>query len=361
VGGAIRSSARTLGEPRLLLALGFFACITLLTLSLIRIQPAGIDFLAMWAGGKASAMGAAYDMQVVTNLQGWPLGPDYPRPFPYPPTALLVFAPLSALPWQSAYVVWLALSLPLFAYAGHRAGAPLWFVLVPWVAFAAYCGQATLLLGAFVILGLLERRTRPALAGVLFGVAAALKPQFLILVPLALAIERRWFVIGVAGVTGLTICGLATLLWGVTTWLDWLNSLAGFAAEIVDKPRLIANGITPTSALRHLGLDQRWALLCTAPAVAMVWWAFRRETTFESQLVALMGGTFLISPYALHYELAVFAPAVGIYLARTNHPRWIASLAACVAHVLLMHPAVLNMLAALILPLLGGRPAKATQ
>ena len=81
-------------------------------------------------------------------------------------------------------------------------------MLIPWVAFAAFCGQVTFLLGALVMTGLVVNKERPITAGVLFGLAAAVKPQLLMLLPLALIAEGRWRTIIATGVTALR--GLAS-------------------------------------------------------------------------------------------------------------------------------------------------------
>jgi hypothetical protein len=254
----------------------------------------------------------------VTGLQGWPIGPDQPRPFSYPPTALLLFAPLSLAPWKAAYAVWAVAGILALGVAGRRAGAPLWLLFCPWVAFAAYCGQVTPLIAAAIALGLAERRTRPLLAGVVFGVAAAIKPQALLLLPVALLAERSWRVIAVTAATAAAMAMVSLLIWGMSPWIHGLEALPAFANLIRGHEGLTANSITPSAALRFYGLSERWALLLLPLAVFVVWRAFRAQRELADQLFALVGATFLVSPYALNYELALFAPATAIYLTRTH-------------------------------------------
>ena len=73
-----------------------------------------------------------------------------------------------------------------------------WLVFaMPQVVLAIVLGQTTLWIGALLIWGVWLLRERPLLAGLLFGIAAAVKPQFAILIPVALlagrpALARDW-------------------------------------------------------------------------------------------------------------------------------------------------------------------------
>ena len=66
--------------------------------------------------------------------------------------------------------------------------------LAPAVFFSAELGQTSLIVGAAMIGGWVCRDERPALAGVLFGVAACIKPQAMILAPIVL--WGRWRMLG---------------------------------------------------------------------------------------------------------------------------------------------------------------------
>ena len=218
-----------LTTPALLATLLVFALLSLGTLQLLKLQPAGVDFAGMWGGAKAAMTNVAriYDFHYVSELQNWPLGPGRLRPYAYPPSALLVLAPFAMVPWNIGYLIWTALTGAFFAWAGIRAGAPKWFVLIPWVTFAAFCGQVTFLVGGLVLTALTLAEA-PILAGVLFGVAAARKPQLLMLLPLALVAEARWRTIVATGVTWLSRGAGAIAVWGLDPWLEWLNALPRF-------------------------------------------------------------------------------------------------------------------------------------
>ena len=141
-------------------------------------------------------------------------------------------------------------------------------------------------------------------------------------------------------------------MFGPRTWVDWFAALPRFHG-IVASQGLLDTAITPYAKLTALGLNGAWAYLL-APAVLWgVWTAFRRDAAWPDQLIALLGGALLISPYAMNYELALLAPAVAAYVARTQDRQWLAYAAAAALYGLNISAGSLSLIAALILPVLG--------
>jgi hypothetical protein len=347
-----------LTSPALLAVLVVFALLSLGTLQLLKFQPAGVDFAGLWAGGKAALTNVEhlYDFHYVSELQGWPLGVGRLRPYAYPPSALLLFTPFALAPWNLSYLIWTAVTGAFFAWAGVKAGAPKWFVLIPWVAFAAFCGQATFLLGGLVMAGM-ALTASPIMAGVLFGMAAAIKPQLLMLLPLALIAEGRWRTIVATGITGLLLCAASAAVWGLNPWIEWMQALPRFERLVSGARLLVANAITPYAALTYWRLNGSWALLLAPAAAAWVWFTFRRGADLADKIIALFGGAFLISPYAMNYELALFAPATATYLARRTDARWPGYVMAALGQAIVVHPAFFALLATISLPLQKRLPA----
>ena len=112
--------------------------------------------------------------------------PVGPLPFPYPPSALPLMAPFGLLPFWPAFWAWTILSTAAFWTAARRiTSSPLIVFIMPQMVLAIVLGQTTLWIGALMIWGVLLLPARPLLAGALFGIAAAIKPQFAIMVPVA--------------------------------------------------------------------------------------------------------------------------------------------------------------------------------
>lgn len=187
----------------------------------------------------------------------------------------------------------------------------------------------------------------------MFAVAASLKPQLLILLPIALAAQAQWRTIVFTGATGLLICALSAGLFGLQVWIDWFAALPRFHA-IVAGQGLLDTAITPYAKLTALGLDGAWAYLLAPAVLWVVWTTFRRPAAWPDQLLALIGGALMISPYAMNYELALLAPAVAAYVARKDDPRWLSYAVAASVYGMNISAGSLSLLAALALPLLAS-------
>lgn len=323
-----------------------------MVLNLLELQPAGADFSCFWAGGRTALTDRdrIYDFAYISELQGWPLGPGAIRPFIYPPSALLVMAPLGALPYWPAYALWATGTAGVFLWATLRARLPWWTLAVPAVALVIYCGQITLLIGGLVLAGLAMRR-RALLAGVLFGVAAALKPQMLIFAPLALLAEGQWKTLASAGLTGLLLAAASVGLWGVGTWFDWLEAVPRFQQEVIfTNPSLVADAITPYAALSRLGLPGAWAFLLIPVAALAVWIVFRRTEDLADRLIVVLGAALVASPYAMNYEAALLAPGVAAYMARKADRLWPLYLILAIVYVSALSLGFVAIAAALALP-----------
>jgi Glycosyltransferase family 87 len=125
-------------------------------------QPLFVDFLTMWTGGRMARVDLPrlYDFAAIDRAQAWLLGAAArDRPFPYPPSALLVFEPLGRLPFWAAAWIWISLTVAAFAFVALKLlprrrglGACL-IAFSPGVVWAAISGQCAFLLAALAIAG----------------------------------------------------------------------------------------------------------------------------------------------------------------------------------------------------------------
>ena len=61
----------------------------------------------------------------------------------------------------------------------------------------------------------------------------------------------------------------------------------------------------------------------------MVWMVFRKTQDPARRIAALLGGGLFITPYAMHYDAALLAPAVALMLTHRSAPgTWLTALAA---------------------------------
>jgi hypothetical protein len=276
----------------------------------LRNWPIAPDFTMLWAGARFAVTRPhdTYNWAAVTAAQMSLRPPVGPLPFPYPPSALPLMAPFGLLPFWPAFWLWTLLSAAAFWTAARRitSGLLLTFVTPPMI-LALVLGQTTLWIGALLIWGIVLLPKRPLLAGLLFGVAAAIKPQFAILLPIALLAGRHWpAILGSAG--GFAAMLFLSLPFGPFLWHDWASVLGEHPA-IVSGYGLNVLGTSPMMALKVLGLPLYLHAVFVVLAVWLVWRAFRTDEVKLRALV-LLGATLFATPYAIRYELAMLAPSL---------------------------------------------------
>ncbi len=305
------------------------------TAKLLAYQPLGIDFLPMWAAGHEvfTHPHRIYDFVRLTHFEQ-PELLHFPfrglRPFVYPPAALLILAPFGQWPFQLANLVWTAVGLVAIVWAvstrvkSPRVLAVLAMVLSPASLLVLVTGQVTFLIAAMGVTALLCLRTRPILAGMLFGLAGVIKPQAMVMLPVALVAIGAWRTMLVTAVTAVFVAIVSAFVFGLHAWIDWLSAVSRFGDWVMKTPGLVRGMITPTAMGMSMGLDPAalavWRLGFAIGAIAIVWTVFRRTEDPARRLTALFGGALFITPYAMHYDAALLAPAAALMLTRRSQP-----------------------------------------
>jgi hypothetical protein len=295
---------------------------TYLTLTARRFaaDPIG-DFFGLWTAGRLAANHAAaqvYDPAQLHAAQvalGMPNQTEYP--FPYPPSFLLLMAPLGFLPRGVAFAVVMGGSLLLFLWAtvkpGWRLPQMLAVLLAPTTTLALVAGQTGFLEGALLAGGFRLAGRRPICAGILFGLLTY-KPQIGILIPVALVSAKLWRTIGAAIVTIALLVAVTSAIFGAATWLAWADNIVAYAHQFAAESSEIAH-LMPTVAqgLERLGAAPAIADLgqgaAALAAVAVVWRCFRSGPG-ELACACLFAATFLATPHAFVYDMPVLATAI---------------------------------------------------
>jgi Gpi18-like mannosyltransferase len=288
-------------RPRLAIAALAFVVWTAFAAWHAQVKPA--DFYVFWAA--ARHWPAPYDPAVIAQLEA-SLHITGAWPFVYPPTFLLIAWPFGLAPLAVAYPLWTGLTSALFFFAASFTIRPVWaslllFILPP-VVLAVAPGQTSLLVGAAAIGGFLLIEKRPALAGVLFALAACIKPQAMILAPIVL--WGHWRVMRWAAIAGLGMI-LASFVFGPGLWPQWLHAIGDFravapATERVNPSALSASPLW-TAALAALGLYLAWT---------------------NRNLLGLVGGALCLTPYAHQYDLAALTPLALMWLIDRKRLGW---------------------------------------
>jgi hypothetical protein len=261
--------------------LAFAGCIAVV----VALQAQGpVDFKVFWAAQHTTT---PYDPAAIAKV----LGPGL-RPFSYPPTFLFLTEPLSWIDQRAGYVTWVALSAIALVASLRRPLGPL-VLFAPAVFLAGIIGQTSLFMAA-ALFAAATTLSRPVIAGALFGLAACIKPQAVVLVPIVLIAGGHWRALWAAAITGILLCLTATAAYGFHVWMDWYASLGGF--------------LEATDAAwkgRYLSLPGAWRLLALAVGVIGAW---RLRADPERATGLAVAAALLGSLYALDYDAAMLAP-----------------------------------------------------
>lgn len=273
------------------------------------------DFATFWGGGRMvmeGHAGAAYDWP---HLRVWLehafAGPTRNElPFYYPPPYLLILEPLGLAPYHVAFLAWVTTGLVLYLAAAAvvlpRTSAVLAALGAPGLLACLLLGQNGVFTAsvAAIGLGLLERR--PRLAGVVLGLLCC-KPHIALLVPFALAVDRRWAALAAMAASAAGLVVSTGLLLGGGVYRDFLQ------ASAVARAGFAGSGWAEWFEVETLYGALRWAGAASAPAmVAHALWAlawsgavlalWRSRAPFDLKAAALAAGALLVTPYAFFYD-----------------------------------------------------------
>lgn len=283
--------------------------------------PFGPDMLAFWTAGRLAAEGGAslaYDAAAGARFQAAFIG-DEPLPFlPYlhPPQFLFIALVLAQAPFAAAWALFSGATMAAWV-AGAAAfvrvkGAPLALAAAPAAFIALKYGQAAFLISALFTgaLALLERR--PLVAGALFGLMA-FKPQYGVLIPLALAAGGRWRAVAAAAAMILIQIILTGAAFGWDAFALFADQ-ASFARTAVFEggAGAWATNFTLYGALAAWGAGpglayaaQAGLALFLGVRIAGLW---RSGADFRLKAAGLMIAAFLATPYALEYDAVILLP-----------------------------------------------------
>ena len=172
----------------------------------------------------------------------------------------------------------------------------------------------TALLGG--ALQLLDRR--PWLSGLLIG-CLAYKPQFGVLIPIALVAGGRWSTIAaaVAAVSALLALSFATLGGGV--WHAFADSMNFTQTVVLEQGNTGWEKIQSVfSAARMWGAGVPLAyavqIALALMLAASLAWLWQSDAAFELKASALATGSLLATPYVLDYDLVVIAVGIAFFV-----------------------------------------------
>jgi hypothetical protein len=289
-------------------------------------KPIGTDFSNPYAAGTLALAGRpidAYDPALQYAAEKAVFG-GHDVPFygwHYPPFFFAVAVIVASVPYAWGLLIWLAASLAAYL-AVIRAILPRSETLLVALAYPAVFvnighGQNGFLTAALLggALHLLDRR--PWLAGVLIGLLAY-KPQFGVLIPLALLAGGRWTSIGAAAATVAALLAVSTMTLGGDIWQAFADSTT-FTQKVVleqggtgwEKIQSVFSAARMWGAGVYTGYVVQITLaLAVAASLAWLW---QSDAAFDLKASALATASLLATPYVLDYDLVVLAVSIAFF------------------------------------------------
>jgi len=289
-------------------------------------KPIGTDFSNVYAAGALTWQGRpadAYDPARQHEAEKAVFGGrDVPFfGWHYPPFFFAIAFVVAALPYSAGLSLWLLASLAGYL-AAMRAilGRPETLLIA--AAFPAVFvnighGQNGFLTAALLggALQVLDRR--PWLAGLLIGLLAY-KPQFGVLIPIALLAGQRWITIAAAGATVVALVAISLVALGGGVWHAFGDSLAFTQTVVLEQGGTGWEKIQSAfSAARNWGADVRTAYAIQLALAIMLAgslaWLWRGSAAYELKAAALATASLLATPYVLDYDLVALAVAIAFF------------------------------------------------
>lgn len=285
------------------------------------------DFISGWSAAHSLKNGVPaatlYDWQAHHAEQEKNIGYAVAEAYgwQYPPFAFFIVLPLAYLSYAVGWLVWSLLTAGFYAAAmrgilRHWAAVPL-ALSFPASGWNALVGQNGFLTAGLMGFAVLFLDKRPVLAGIFLGLLA-FKPQFGLLFPLVLLLERRWRTIGAAAFTlGLLIvASLAVFGWAAwAAFIEWLP----YVAE-----RILVKGEGGHNRLHSVA---GWAMMAgwkdvafflqagvAALVVAGVVYLRRQPVDGDLKNAALSLGVVFLTPYIWVYDLVLLTVPLAFLL-----------------------------------------------
>lgn len=256
------------------------------------------DFAAFWVAGKQALAGGAANIYSTeaTKYYADSLGLGGPTIFPYPPHALFLFVPFALIPYIPSYLVWNLVSAVAFYWAAKpylpERFPPILSVLTPAGITCLDFGQTGLIFGA---LWLWAFRGRWAAIAVM-----TFKPHLGILSILSLKSRSALFK---TCAVGAALIGASILLFGIMLWLGFVEHSMSHGARLTMMKRWLFAGVGPAIGYGLWG----WVPFAAAGALMLA----RKVNVFTAATAS-----FLVSPYAFHYDMTVAALGFGLLIFR---------------------------------------------
>lgn len=277
--------------------------------------------------------GTGFTASLNARFSGWLAEPYKLHPWLYPPHYLLLLWPFGFFPPFPSLVAFVFLSFAMAAAAlcaltdkwHERVLYVLSALLNPAAAIVVRLGQDTFLTLALLAGGFALTKKRPLLAGALFGILTY-KPQFWLMVPVALIASRQWKTLAATVVSACFLVLASLLAFGPGPWEDWLRLMIA-PTHMFNEWQTGArdSGMNLFACARLLGASAPLAnivqLVGTALAALAVWRCFTRPYSRELRIAVLLAATVFAAPHIMNYDAVLLCVAATFFLSHNLHHR----------------------------------------
>jgi hypothetical protein len=283
------------------------------------------DFLALWSYAAMLADHAPAELynSGLLHIRQVALGMDVSgtNPFPYPPPFMLLIWPLSLLPYDAGFAIWMSSTIAAFIWAiwgtcSRAPGCLLLAAIAPASAMAFAGGQSGFLAAALLVAGLRLAIIRPLISGVMIGLLS-FKPQLGLLVPVGFAAAGFWPALAASCVVFVALSLTATVVFGWQVWPAWVWMLPAYNDAFDHAEGVLKIRPTVMANMGMLGCPLPVARAVQAGVsvvvTAIVWRCFRRDAD-RLAVAALLVGTLLATPHALVYDLPMVTAALVLFI-----------------------------------------------
>jgi hypothetical protein len=289
-------------------------------------KPIGTDFSNVYAAGTLTWQGQPAEAYQPTRQHDAEKAVFGGREVPfygwhYPPFFLVIAFLVASVPYAWGLSIWLFASLAAYL-ATMRAILPRPETLLVALAFPAVFvnighGQNGFLTAALLGSALHWLDRRPWLAGILIGLLAY-KPQFGVLIPIALVAGGRWHTIAAAAATVAALVAISLVTLGSGVWHAFIDSMT-FTQTVVleqgdtgwEKIQSVFSAARMWGASVHTAYAIQTALALTL--AASLAWLWQSDAAFELKAAALATASLLATPYVLDYDLVALAVAIAFF------------------------------------------------
>jgi len=281
------------------------------------------DFSHYWVASRLARAGdptAVYDFSRLQAFGQTVAGIQVGIPWFNTPTFLMLLLPFSLLPFHTSLFLWIFSTLGGYLLIIRRL-APhpqfTWLALAfPSALININYGQNGFLSAIFFGGGLLFLDRCPIAAGIFLGLMTY-KPQFALLIPVALVAGRRWKPLTAMLFTSGALIGVSALLFGIDVWLTFFQKivvmLGGLRGEQISAVSSLPLWKMPTifSLMTALGANFLIAaviqIIIGIVIVVIVGWVWHAKASPAIYSTILVLGTFLLTPYSFVYDYILIA------------------------------------------------------